>query len=307
MLPDPPPPRPPAPPSTDAIIMTVAEGEAAMAIDSLNAIVAFYPAADLWLLDDCTTDGTADQVGAWARDHGATFLRNAVRRGYYGISHSVFRLMHLVASSGRDYRRVLKFDPDTRLVQPGLFELLTERFAAEGRGIVGSCWRAPDGRRRRTVKKHFLALLDLMPAGPHWDRRRIRVGWPFFAPWLLRALARGHLPGWHSLGALYAIDGETVRELERQGYWTAIHDDFRAVLHSEDLLVSLGVAAAGGRLIDINPPGRTPTWLQFRPPIPLSPEEIVQRGVLAVHPIKGGAEGAELRRRLWELAQPRER
>ena len=42
--------------------MTVAEGEAAMAIDSLEALRSFYPDADLWLLDDCSTDGTGEAV-----------------------------------------------------------------------------------------------------------------------------------------------------------------------------------------------------------------------------------------------------
>lgn len=285
----------------DAIVMTVAEGEGAIAIDSLDAVRACYPGADLWLLDDCSTDGTAERVEAWARTHGASFHRNPVRRGYYGNAHSIFRLMHLVAGSGRDYRWVMKLDPDTRLIQPGLEGLLASRFAAEGRGIIGSCWFSPDGRRRRTVKKHWLAVVDLLPVGPSWDRHTVRIGWPFFAPWVLRGLARGHLPGWHALGALYAIDGETVRELDRRGYWTSIGDNFRAVLHSEDLLVSLGVAATGGRLIDINPPGRVATWLQYRPPLPLSAEQLVEQGILAVHPIKSGSVGDALRRRLWEL------
>jgi hypothetical protein len=285
----------------DALIMTVAEGEAAMAIDTLESVRAFYPSADFWLLDDHSTDGTAERVGVWAQDHGASFARNEVRRGYYGNAHSIFRLMRQVATSGRVYRWVLKLDPDTRLVQPGLAQLLAARFGAEGPGIVGSCWHAPDGRRRRTLKKHWLALLDMMPVGLHRDRRRLRVGWPFFAPWVLRGLIRGHLPGWHSLGALYAINGSLVQDLEGQGYWSAIPDDFRAILHSEDLLVSLGVAAVGGRLIDINPSGQTPTWLQYRPPLPVSAEQIVERGILVVHPVKGTPIGDAMRERLWEL------
>src|SRR5882672_4453044 len=100
---DPPPVHP-----IDDIVMAIAAGEAEIAIDSLEAVRAFYPRADLWLLDDCTTDGTADRVGEWARLNGARFQRNPVHRGYYGNAHSIFRLMHLAATSGREYRWVLK-------------------------------------------------------------------------------------------------------------------------------------------------------------------------------------------------------
>ncbi len=281
-------------------MMTVSEGEASIALDSLNAIRAHYPDADLWLLDDCSEDGTAEQVERWARMNKARFHRNPVRRGYRGNAHCIFRLFHLIASSGQPYGMVIKLDPDTRIVRPGLAELLASRQAAEGPGIVGACWHSPDGRVRRTVKKQLITAIDLSPIGPD-HLRKLRVGWPFYARWALRGLVRGHLPGWHALGALYAIDGGLVSALEAEGYWTAIPPDFHALLHSEDLLVSLGVAAIGGRLIDINPPGQTPTWLQYLPPVPWTAEEMVSGGLLAVHPLKRGEPGDTIRRRLWEL------
>ena len=138
-------------------------------------------------------------------------------------------------------------------------------------------------------------LVDLLPIGPHKTWRAVRVGWPYWARYLLPARRHGYIFGEHVLGALAAIHGDTLRALARSGF-LAVPEGFRALTVQMDVLLGLGVRAVGHRLIDLDEdPSRATVWLQFLPPVPVDAEVLIARGMLAVHPVKATPQGNAMR------------
>jgi hypothetical protein len=139
-------------------------------------------------------------------------------------------------------------------------------------------------------------LLDLLPLGLHKDRRSVRVGWPFWARYLPAARRHGYSMGEHVLGALSAVHGDTLRALHDAAFLDAIPDPYRALTVEEDVLLGLGTKAVGHDLIDITvSPDQARVWIQFRPPVPLDAGTLLERGMLAVHPVKGTPDGNAMR------------
>src|SRR6185312_7140816 len=124
---------------------------------------------------------------------------------------------------------VIKVDPDTCLIAPGVVDLMRHRFAAVGPGIVGAYRIGANGGRRTFTRLRRNMLLDLLPVGLHKDRRSMRFGLPFWTPYLAAARRHGYEMGEHVLGALSGIHGETVRALADSGFLHALPDDYRAL------------------------------------------------------------------------------
>jgi hypothetical protein len=277
-------------------VMVVGPGESEIAVDSLRRIALYEPEADVWVVDDCTRDGTYDALVEWGRGHPRSrILRNPENRGYRGIARSVFGVLSEIAAEPEVPGLVVKIDPDTCLIAPGVCDLMRARLAAGGSGIVGAYRLSPTGAVREFGRIGRNLLLDLLPVGLHKDRQSVRVGRPYWAPFVARARRNGYEFGEHVLGALSGLDGATLRGLRDAGF-LAIPDDYRALTVEEDVLLGLGAKAIGHQLIDINAdPANPDVWIQFRPPIPLTGDELVRRGIRAVHPVKMSTEGRTMR------------
>jgi hypothetical protein len=278
-------------------VMVVGPGEGRIATDSLDSIAAFEPDAEAWVLDDCTSDGTYDTLARWSGAHRRSrILRNPEPRGYRGIARSAFFMLSTIAAESIAPGLVIKIDPDTCIIGPGLVDLMRRRMASTGPGIVGAYRIAANGAARAFGRIRRNMLLDLIPVGLHKDRNTIRFGRPFWAPYLNRARQHGYQFGEHVLGGLSGIHGTTLRALQEAGFLDALPDDYRALTVEEDVLLGLGTKAVGHQLTDINvDPAHPDVWIQFRPPVPIDADQLLQRGVRAVHPVKLSPEGEAMR------------
>ena len=278
-------------------VMAVGPGEGKIAVDSLDSMAAFEPEAEAWILDDCTIDGTYDALVRWAADHPRSrVLRNPEPRGYRGIARSMFSLLSAIAAEPVTPGLVIKIDPDTCVIGPGLVDLIRRRLTADGPGIVGAYRVAANGSAREFRRIRRNMILDLMPGGLHKDRHSIRVGRPFWARYLAAARRNGYEFGEHVLGALSGIHGATLRALSDSGYFDRIPPRYRALTVEEDVLLGLATKAVGHQLLDINvDPARPDVWIQFRPPLPIDAAQLLQQGIRAVHPVKLSPEGETMR------------
>jgi len=276
--------------------MAVGPGEGRIALDTLESIATFFPDASRWILDDCTSDGTFTALEQWVALRGGHLLRNETPRGYRGIAASSFSLLETIAREEPAVEIAIKVDPDTCLLGGDLLQRIRARFATDGPGVVGAYRLGVRGRQRVFGHIRRNMLIDLLlPVGPHKTWRTIRVGWPYWARYLRAARRHGYVFGEHVLGALAAIHGDTLRALVRSRFLD-VPDGFRALTVQMDVLLGLGVRAVGHRLIDLDLDPEHPTvWLQFLPPVPESPEALIARGMLAVHPVKATPEGDAMR------------
>jgi hypothetical protein len=279
-----------------AFLMVVGPGEGSLAGDTLDSVAAFEPDAVVWVLDDCTKDGTYETMEEWAAAHpGTRVLRNHEPRGYRGIAASFFSLL-AAAYEALSPELVVKIDPDACLIGPGFVNHVRNRLADLGPGIVGAYRLGASGARRRFDHLRRNMLLDLVPVGLHKDRRSLRFGRPFWAPYLPQARRHGYEMGEHVLGALSAMDGDTLRALYDAGFLSALPERYRALTVEEDVLLGLGAKAVGHQLIDLNTdPDQPVAWIQFRPPVPLSADQLLEKGVSAVHPVKSTPDGEAMR------------
>jgi hypothetical protein len=286
-------------PSRVVFVMVAGPGESEIAVDSLDRIAVFEPEAEVWVLDDCTRDGTYDALVKWGRGRPRSrILRNPEPRGYRGIARSMFGLLSEVAAEPVVPGLIVKIDPDTCLIAPGVCDLMRSRLAAAGSGIVGAYRVSPTGAVREFGRLRRNMLLDLLPVGFHKDRQSVRVGRPYWSPFVSRARRNGYEFGEHVLGALSGLHGATLRGLRDAGF-LAIPDDYRALTVEEDVLLGLGARAIGHQLIDINADASNPdVWIQFRPPVPIAADELIRRGIRAVHPVKMSADGRAMRAKL---------
>jgi hypothetical protein len=277
--------------------MAVGPGEASMAIDTLDSIAAFFPQASRWILDDCTSDGTYPALRQWVATHGGRLFRNARPRGYRGIAGSFYSLLSAIAREEPTVQMAIKIDPDTCLLGGDLLDRIRSRFAAHGPGVVGAYRIGAGGRAREFSRIRRNMLVDLwLPVGPHKTWRAVRMGRPYWARYLSPAIRHGYVFGEHVLGALAAIHGETLHALVKSGFLD-VPANFRALTVQMDVLLGLGVRAVGHQLMDLDdaPPNPPSVWLQFLPPVPVDANTLVERGMLAVHPVKATPEGDAMR------------
>ncbi len=271
-------------------VMLVGPGEAAMAIDSLTWALRLYPKTIAWVREDKTSDGTFERLDKFARSYDdRVFLEsNPTPQGYSGIATSMFRLYESLITHFPKLEMAIQLDPDACILREGIVELARERFAIHGPGMIGSYMIAPWGeaRNHRSWRNRFLR--DMLPVGTDMNTKRLRVGLPFYLRYLFRAFKNNYKLGHHVLAAFYILHGDTIRALQANGFWAAMPEAGSRQIKLDDPLLSLGTLAVGHKLIEINDTsaGNVQTWIQFRPPIPLSAKEIIDRRLIAIHPVK---------------------
>jgi hypothetical protein len=286
-----------------AFLMLVGPGEGDMATDTLFHCLRLYPDSCAFVRDDATSDGTYEKLVQFTAEHTPRVVldRNSQPEGYFGVAVSMFRAYDSLWNSRSDLEMIIELDPDTCVLRPGLVELARKRFAEHGPGIIGSYRISPSGNTRDFAPHRLSMLRDLVPVGTDQKTKRRRLGFPFYLKYLPKAFLHGYQPGENVLAAFYILHGETLRELGRSGFWSSTPSEGSRYLKMDDPLVSLGAKWAGHKLIELNRPGNVCAWLQYKPPIPFSANEIVENGYLAVHPVKATKEGKRLRSELRSL------
>lgn len=283
--------------------MIVSPGEGGIALDAIHTILRAYPGSRIWLRDDCTGDGTFEQLQSVAREHPdrIDLVRNPVSMGLKGLPVSVFRSFAHVCRSGAELEMLVKVDPDVLVMSNDIVRFARAKFAEQGPGIIGSYRISATRARRSNTTFRLRFLLDLFPIGFDRQHKRIRFGVPFYTRFLLKAFRHGYLLGRHVLGAFYIVHGDTLRALDQAGFWTSIPDMGSREMKWDDALVGIGPWFVGHKLIDLHQEANAKFWIQLKNPLPLSAEQIVAARYLAVHPLKNDAAGSALRARLAGL------
>jgi hypothetical protein len=289
---------------TPSFLMIVSPGEGGIAVDAIQTILSTYPESKIWLRDDCTQDGTFERLQSVALAHPQRIdlVRNPTPMGYKGLPVSVFRSFDRICQSGERVEMVIKLDPDVLLTGNEIVRFARSKFAEEGPGIIGSYLLSAAKTRRSNTSFCIRFLLDLFPAGFDRHNRLLRFGLPFYTKYLVKAFRNGYLLGRHVLGAFYIVHGETLRALNKVGFWRSIPDLGSREVKWDDALVPIGPYFVGHKLIDLHDQDESRFWIQLRNPIPLSAEEIIARRYQAVHPLKNDAAGSKIRARLAEMA-----
>ena len=268
-----------------AFAMAMGPGEAEMVIENMESICAMYPDAEIWVRDDATTDGTWERVEEWSRGKNVRLSRNASANGYYWISRTHGELLLGIVPSKPDL--LIKLDPDTFLIRPGLEKLFLERFAQYGPGICGSYRTSPNGETRSFRYHGLMVALDALPIGPERKRKELRWRPVGYSPYIFRAMRHGYLLGEHVQGGLFAMDGGTLQGLADSGLIKAMAYGRRGLVGTEDVVLTLGVKALGGAISPLNQEGAPrPTHIQAVHPLDIGEEHLYDPRLLAVHPVK---------------------
>jgi hypothetical protein len=274
--------------------MVVGPGEADMAIDTLESILAFYPGAFLWIRDDRTSDGTWEKLCEWAEGKAVRLSRNRIVQEYLGVARSTCDLLHTIVAAGAVPEIVIKIDPDAIFLRPGLVEIFRQRFTEKGPGACGSYDIGPDGRKRRGNFHAVKFIRDLLPIGLG-HKKSLRLKPVFYWKHLVRALRNGYSFGEHILGAVLAFHGTTLIAMDRAGFLGSVPERHNSCVRMDDVLISMAVKSVGHALISVNSyPDKVVAWLKAARPLGITREEAWNRKYLAVHPVKKVDE--ELRR-----------
>jgi hypothetical protein len=297
-------PQPTASNPITGFLMIVGPGECVIASEAIYHILHSYPDSKIWLRDDCTYDGTFERLKNLADTHPRRIdlVRNSVPLGYKGIAVSAFRSFERICQSGENLEMVIQLDPDVVLAGNEMIALARTKFAWAGPGIIGSYMLSPEKTRRSHAPHRNHILADLFPLGFDRHHRLLRFGLPFYAKYLSKAFRNGYRLGHHVLGAFYIMHGDTLRALDRVGFWGAMPDLGSREVKLDDPLISIGPYIVGHKLIDLHDRSDSRFWVQLRNPVPLSAEEIVARRYLAVHPVKNDAAGSAVRTQLAKIA-----
>jgi len=284
--------------------MVVAPGELGMALDTLTLLRRLHPDAPIWIRDDATGDGTGDALAGWAEKDGNTdFERNARPLGYLGACRTIFTLFATVARDPRfdscDF--LVKLDPDCLIASTGYAEAVGRLFASAGPGLVGAVTLHPSGGTRDIRRQALDLRLDLLPIGPAKVNGPLRVRRPYWARALRSARANGYVLGTCVQGGGYAIHRETLRELDRRGFWD-MPENYSGRTFQEDTIVAVGITSLGHALHEYADSDMT-WWVQYRPPVPISPEQARSGGYAIVHPLKDDDQGWALRAALAGAGQ----
>lgn len=283
-----------------AFFMPVGPGDGPMAIDTLESLFHFYPQADVWLVDDCTEDGTYPLLAQWCAGKPAVnLLRNPSFRTSYHLICGFAMAMQAILASHKPYAFVCRIDSDVFFTGPDLDALIARRLREEGPGAVGNYRLDVDGSRRDWSLFRKKIFLDLLPVGlAKESSMRLRIGWPRYLSYLVPALSKGYQPGENLYGPCYALDMQVIQALSSNGFWQRLSEPSPALLVEDDALVCLGVRAAGFPLIELEPDvtepaGRHPVSqkariarLHYRELPTWSPEQTVMAGVAIIHPLE---------------------
>lgn len=285
-----------------AFLMTVGPGEAAMAIDSLESVRFNYPHDDIWILDDCTQDGTFEELKSWSEKNHAYLVQNTTPNGYFGLLKSLKRLFNLLLDSSIDYKYVIKMDTDAYILSPKFKDYLNELFAVHGPGMIGAYKYSPNGGQRVFTRQFVKVITDVIPVRQKLSDSKLVIGKSPLVPFFLKALKNGYIPGEHVLGGTYALHYETLVKLKESSFLDKNHE-LSKFLKEEDIIISLAVKSVGHSLIEINQKNPLATWLQYKSPIPIDADYILKNNIMALHPLKNDEKGNEIRKKLKIMIQ----
>jgi hypothetical protein len=292
-------------------LMAVGPGEAPLAIDTLFHGLRLYPNSMALVRDDATTDGAYEMLQEFANSNSQRVIleRNGQANGYSGIAVTIFQAFQSLSIRLPEASLVVRVDPDCCILRSGLVELAQRKFLEAGPGLLGCYKLTPEGEQRDHSYHRASMIRDLGFFGRDAVTNQVRIGFPFYLGYFLRALTNGYRAGDHVLASLVVLHGDTFRALARAGYWQSIPVDGSCHIKVDDPLISLGVASIGHKLIDINTPekGEINVWVKYKGAIQPTAQEIVRRGYLAVHPLKGDESGRRLRNDLRNLLSKEER
>jgi GT2 family glycosyltransferase len=207
-----------------------------MTLRCLASIVAAAPDARVVLVDDASTDGTAEAVRE--RISGVRVLVNETRRGF---SYSVNR-----GAAVAEGEVILILNSDTELSKPSLCALARAFATEEWLGIAGGRLEYPDGRTQWSYGAvpdlaWFAALgsgAGALLGGLRFWRRRpldprsaavLPVGWVTGAALAIRREAWSVLGGFAESFAFYAQDLDLCTRCRRAGWWVGVVPEFRVV------------------------------------------------------------------------------
>jgi hypothetical protein len=293
-----------------AFLMPVGPGEAEIAVNNIKMIGNFYPSAWIVAVDDCTSDGTYEELRRHTSIDRLILLRNAEPAGYLMLINTfVFGVREIMKRIG-NIAFVIRLDADCAVLGPGLDEAFRLSFSKCKTGIVGQYKFTDEGTRRDWGHMKRKAYMDLMPIGLAKTARRdarwnkIRIGWPPYIRHLLKAkVVSGYEMAENIFGPCYAIHGSTLEKMERSGFLNAVSQKFECAMHEDELLVSLGAKSVGDDLHDISELGFPKiTHLRYTTPPRLSPSDLIKSGAAVAHSLKQNrAEMREYRRELMQL------
>lgn len=273
-----------------AVIISVGPNESDIALDTLDSLKHFYPHCDVWILDDGTHDGTYKKLRHWTKTQsGVHLFQNKKSNGFFFLTRSLAYLLSKVLDSHKDYEFILKIDTDTLFVKGGLDKMIAARFAEEGPGIVGNYRRNAYGKLRCYKKMRRKMMLDVLPVGYARKFKQVRVGEVSYLPYLQAAKKHGYRPGDNVFAACYAYHIDTVKHWNSNGYLEALLNLKPCLVFEDDVLMSVGAAAIGHKLIEMEPNHheRQHCWLEWgisELSIPL--EQVLAEDYCVLHPLK---------------------
>lgn len=203
---------------------------------------------------------------------------------------------------------VLKADTDALVCGP-FATRLEEYFRKNPRvGMLGSVVHHPDGTRRNTEEWWANWIRSTCGPLPHQWLRLLRRGrtplkwrdewcrWRARLALYRRALSADWSCGTNILGGAYALSPAALRQLREKRVWWEDRFMFNGTRMSEDVALSMLIAALGLPLAEYNRPGEVfAIWYQ-KPSLPM--REIIERGYGLVHSIKDPVPDVELEMRL---------
>lgn len=255
----------------DVILLPVGPREWDNLTDTLDSVAAYAPGARVVLCADGANDLRREAVArAWPD---AVLLRGPHTSG------GPPRLSPAIGWGYAWCRRHLRFDvlckmdTDALLTGPGLLERAAQAFAADpALGMVGTRPMRLGGQEGDTTYSRWVLA--------HEQR---------WSPAVRRAVRAARAGGWageECHGGVYLLSRTAVQRLDDVG-WLARNPPWWTLV-GEDLWFSLGVAACGLRISAL--PGRV--IISGQRFVPLSDQQVLDEGVLAIHSVKAGFDGA---------------
>jgi GT2 family glycosyltransferase len=246
-------------------------------LDTIDSVEAYLPGEHvLFVVDDCTSDGTFDAAVAAKKPHWH-LLRNAKR-------HGIARLVQSLCSGFKAVLRdsncplVLRLDQDALIIKAGLaLDALAFMREHPDVGLFGVY--EVDYNRPRDFSVHR----ELMSQELRWYRR-ILGRQPSWKPLLELAQGRGYERGDNVFGGAYFVTRACLEAMDRVGaldvpwHWNS--------RMQEDVYFSMAAAAAGYRMGHFAAPDG-PLCMEWRG-LPYPAADLVRGPFKVVHSVDKG-------------------
>jgi hypothetical protein len=265
--------------SSTLFIVPVGPGQAAELSDTLASIGHYEPTADVVVLADGAYDIDQPMVdGALA---GAKLWRAPKLSGGPPRLSPPLLWAYRRALGEYPFRVLCKLDTDALLTGPGLLERAEASFDEDPNlGLLGSTAVRADGA----------------PGDPRYSKDVLahERRWSRVVRETLEAAERRGWNGAEAHGGVYLVSRTALERLAGSGF-LALSPPWWSLV-GEDLWLALGMASVGYGVGSYGAPGESLASGQGF--LPIAKEEVLDRGVLAIHSVRrgiGGEDEAELR------------